>query len=138
MTHRYDDIIALPRHRSARRQPMPRMGRAAQFAPFAALSGYDAVVEETSRLTEREPGTDEERLALMDERLRALLTVICDRPEVTLTVFEPDSQKAGGAYLRVTGCIRRIDEVNRRIILTDRTSIDMDSVCEISRASDEP
>ena len=114
------------------------MGRAAQFAPFAALSGYDAVVEETARLTEREPGTDEERLALMDEKLRALLTVICDRPEVTLIVFEPDSQKAGGAYLRVTGCIRRIDEVNRRIILTDRKSIDMDSVCEISRASDEP
>ena len=117
---------------------MPRMGRAAQFAPFAALSGYDAVVEETARLTEREPGTDEERLALMDEKLRALLTVIGDRPKVTFTVFEPDSQKAGGAYFRVTGRIRRIDEVNRRIILTDRASSDMDSVGEISRVSEDP
>ena len=131
MTHRYDDIIALPRHRSQRRKPMPRIGRAAQFAPFAALSGYDAAVQETARLTDREREPDEEQLALMDEKLHALQEIIRDQPEITITFFEPDHSKAGGSYLRITGRIRRVDEINRQIILTDRTVIAMDSICEI-------
>lgn len=131
MTHRYDDIIGLPRHQSSNRQHMPRSGRAAQFAPFAALSGYDAAVQETARLTERQMELDEEGLALMNEKLHALLEVIRDQPEITITFFEPDARKAGGAYVSVTGRIRRIDEVRRLIILTDRTKIAMDRICEI-------
>lgn len=131
MTHLYDDIITLPRYRSTRRKPMPRIGRAAQFAPFAALSGYDAAVQETARLTQPQLEADDEQLALMDEKLHALLEIIRDQPEITITFFEPDSQKAGGAYVSITGCIRRVDEINRRIILTDRTEIAMDSIREI-------
>lgn len=131
MNHRYDDIIGLPRHQSSKHQPMPRSGRAAQFAPFAALSGYDAAVQETARLTERQLEVDEEGLALMNEKLHALLEVIHDQPEITITFFEPDTRKAGGAYISVTGRIRRIDEVRRLIILTDRTEITMDSICQI-------
>jgi len=127
----YDDIIHLPRHRSRRRAPMPRENRAAQFAPFAALSGYENAVQETARLTDQPPETDEEALFLMDEKLRALLDVIRDQPRIAITFFEPDPRKEGGAYIRVTGRIRRVDEVNRQIILTDRTVIAMDSVCEI-------
>jgi len=131
MTQCYDDIIALPHPRSLRRKPMPRIGRAAQFAPFAALTGYDDAVQETARLTEREKITDEDQLTLMDERLHALLEVIRDQPEITITYFEPDGKKSGGAYLSVTGRIRRVDEITRQIILTDRTVIAMDRICEI-------
>ena len=131
MSQRYEDIITLPRHRSQRHAPMPRIGRAAQFAPFAALTGYDAEVQETARLTQRQLEVDEEGLMLMDEKLHALLEIIRDQPQVTITFFEPDAKKAGGAYLSVTGRIRRVDEINRQFILTDRTVIDMDSVCEI-------
>ena len=131
MNHHYDDILSLPRYRSSRHPPMPRIGRAAQFAPFAALIGYDDAVHETARLTDREWELDEEQLSLMDEKLHALLDILRDQPQVTVTFFEPDKQKAGGAYLSVTGRIRRVDEINRQIIFTDRTSIAMDRICEI-------
>ncbi len=133
----YDDIIHLPHHISRRRPSMPRIGRAAQFAPFAALSGYDDAVEETARLTDRLIEQDEESLALMNEKLHALLDAVKDQPEITITCFEPDEKKAGGSYQRITGRIRRIDEINRQIILTDRTTIPMDSIFEIDCAPDE-
>ena len=134
MTRRYDDIITLPHPCSAKHRPMERIGRAAQFAPFAALSGYDDAVRETARLTDRQLEMDEEGLSLMDEKLHALLEIIRDQPQITITFFEPDRQKAGGAYLSVTGRIRRVDEINRQLILTDRTVIAMDAICEIDCA----
>lgn len=137
MTHRYDDILSLPRHRSLRHAPMPRIGRAAQFAPFAALTGYDDAVHETARLTDREQELDEEQLALMDEKLHALLSTIRDQPQMTITFFEPDEKKSGGAYVSISGRIRRVDEINRQIILTDRTVIDMDSICQIDFSAGE-
>lgn len=127
----YRDIMILSRPFSRRHSPMPRQNRAAQFAPFAALSGYDSAIAETARLTDREIAADDERLALMDEKIHALLDLIREQPEITITYFEPDSRKSGGAYLSVTGRIRRIDDVNRLIIFADRTTITMDSVCEI-------
>ncbi len=127
----YDDILFLPHPRSLNRRPMPRIGRAAQFAPFAALSGYDDAVHETARLTDRQAELDTEQLSLMDEKLHALLDIIRDQPEVTITYFEPDEKKSGGVYLSMTGRIRRVDEVNRQIIFADRTVIAMDSICEI-------
>jgi len=128
---RYDDIIKLPHHVSTNHPRMSMHDRAAQFAPFAALVGYDDAVAETARLTEREIELDEESLALLDEKLHAVLEVVKDLPEVTITYFEPDSKKAGGAYQSVTGRIRRIDEISREIILTDRTVIAMDAICAI-------
>lgn len=127
----YEDMIHLPHHASRRHAAMPRLSRAAQFAPFAALSGYDSAVEETARLTDRRTDPDEEQLALMDETLRALLDVIRDQPEISITYFEPDARKAGGAYRCVSGRIRRIDEAQRQIILADRTVIAMDAVTRI-------
>ena len=110
---------------------MAQLGRAAQFAPFAALTGYDDAVHETARLTEQQSELDAEQLALLDEKLHALLDIIRDQPEITITYFEPDSRKSGGIYLSITGRIRRVDEVNRQIILADRTTIAMDAICEI-------
>lgn len=127
----YDDLLFLPHPRSMNRRPMPRIGRAAQFAPFAALSGYDDAVQETARLTDCRTEPDTEQLALMNEKIHALLEIIRDQPQITITYFEPDSRKSGGAYLNVTGRIRRVDDINRQIILTDRTVIAMDSICEI-------
>lgn len=127
----YDDIIDRQHPAPFRHKRMPSGIRAAQFAPFAALTGYDDAVAETARLTEREIELDEESLALLDEKLHAVLEVVKDLPEVTITYFEPDSKKAGGAYQSVTGRIRRIDEISREIILTDRTVIAMDAICAI-------
>lgn len=131
MTRCYDDIIFRSRPRSLRHSPMSRAGRAAQFAPFAALSGYDGAIAETARLTDPQSAMAEDQLCLMDEKLHALLDIIRDQPEITITFFEPDAKKVGGAYLRATGRIRRIDETNRQIIFADRTVIAMDSICEI-------
>ena len=130
----YEDIIRLARPLSSRHKPMARIGRAAQFAPFAALSGYDDAGHETARLTQRQLEPDEDSLILMDEKLHALLEIIRDQPQATITYFEPDSRKTGGAYLSVTGRIRRVDEVNRQLILCDRTVIAMDAICEIDCA----
>lgn len=131
MNPRYSDMLFLPHPHSFSRRPMPRISRAAQFAPFAALTGYDDAVHETARLTDRQTELDTEQLALMDEKLHALLELIVTQPEITITYFEPDARKSGGAYCCVTGRIRRVDEINRQIIFADRTVIAMDSVCEI-------
>lgn len=128
---RYDDILSLPHHVSPTRTPMARENRAAQFAPFAALEGYEACVTEAARLTDRYAEPDEDALALLSDQLHALLAMGREQPEITLTVFEPDAKKTGGAYLSVTGRIRRIDEVSREVILADRTVLSMDLICGI-------
>lgn len=131
MNPRYNDMLFMPHPLSLTHRPMTQLGRAAQFAPFAALTGYDDAVHETARLTENQSELDTEQLALMDEKLHALLDIIRDQPEITITYFEPDSQKSGGIHLSITGRIRRVDEVNRQIIFADRTTIAMDSICKI-------
>ena len=128
---RYDDIIDRQHPAPFRHKRMPSGIRAAQFAPFAALAGYDDAVTETARLTEPQLELDEERLALLNEKLHAVLDIVRELPEVTITFFEPDSKKAGGAYQSVTGRIRRIDEVSREVIFADRTVIAMDAICAI-------
>lgn len=130
----YDDIITLPRHESPRRAKMSLLGRAAQFAPFAALSGYEGEVQETARLTDRCVELDEESLAILNQQLTLLMSAITEQPEVTLTYFEPDEKKSGGAYHSVTGRVRRIDEVEREILFTDGRRISMARVCQIERA----
>lgn len=133
-TRHYDDIIDLPRPVSPRRAQMPLSGRAAQFAPFAALSGYDGAVQETARLTDRCIELDEESLTALNHQLTLLMSAITEQPEVTLTVFEPDEKKTGGAYRSVTGKVRRIDETGREVILTDGRRIPLDRVYEMERA----
>ena len=130
MTHRYDDIIHLPHPTSGKHPRMPRPNRAAQFAPFAALSGYEDAVSETARLTNRMIEPDEDSLSLLNDRLHALMADD-SKPEVVLTVFEPDEQKEGGCYLPIQGRIRRVDEAARTLILTDRTVIEMERILRI-------
>ena len=128
---RYDAILHLPHHVSPRRTPMARENRAAQFAPFAALDGYEACVTEAARLTDPYAEPDEEALALLNCQLHALLAMGREQPEITLTLFEPDLKKAGGAYLSVTGRIRRVDEVAREVILANGSTLPMNRICRI-------
>ena len=125
--HRYDDILGLPHHVSEVHPRMTRHDRAAQFAPFAALTGLDAAMGETARRTEQRIVLDENALEELDLRLRELER----RPEetgVSVTYFRPDEKKAGGAYLTAEGTIRRIDGVRRLLILSEGTKIPLEDV----------
>lgn len=115
----YDDIIGLPRPVSPRRTRMSPLGRAAQFAPFAALTGFEACIDETARLTDRCPELTEEDFLRLNGQLCELMGCLHEQPEVALTLFEPDEKKPGGAYRSVTGVVRRIDETGQTIILMD-------------------
>ena len=102
MTGKYDDIIHLPHHVSATRPRMPMLDRAAQFSPFVALTGYEAAVRETARLTDQRVELDESAKAELDRKLRLLLS-LPGQPEASITYFRPDERKEGGAYETVTG-----------------------------------
>lgn len=115
ITDRYDDIISLPHHQSKTRPQMPLIDRAAQFSPFAALTGYDDAVKETARQTERRADLSEEMKAGLQEKLQILQIQI--GPEAVLTYFEADEKKEGGAYRTIRGRVRRIDEYRRVIVL---------------------
>ncbi len=127
----YDDIINLPHHVSKTRPQMSMLDRAAQFSPFAALTGYDAAIKETGRLTDDKIDMDEEALNILDLKFHILIESLEDKPEVTFTYFKPDLQKAGGAYLSVTGVVKKIDDFERLIIMLDGLKIPMDDVVDI-------
>ncbi|KAF5065296.1 hypothetical protein DSECCO2_275570 [anaerobic digester metagenome] len=131
MTNKYDDIIHLPHHVSETHPRMPVSDRAAQFAPFAALIGYDAAVKETARLTNQRIELSEEEKAALDAQLRFAAERIGDGSEVTITYFQPDGKKSGGAYVDVTGRIKKIDDVNRQIIMRDDTNISIDEIIQL-------
>lgn len=99
------------------------MNRAAQFAPFAALTGYEESIEETARLTDRRIELSEYEIEELNAKLNFIQEHIKERPEVTITYFQPDERKEGGTYVTVTGKVRRIDEVNRVIIFENGTEI---------------
>ena len=127
----YDDIIHLPHHTSRRRQAMPRIGRAAQFAPFAALSGYDDAVQETARLTDSMLEMTEDRREQLDRRYQILLVSAERHPQVEVTYFLPDTRKDGGAYRTVRGRLLRIDEVERIMHLENGQRIPLDAICNL-------
>lgn len=126
--HRYDDIIDLPRHRSLKHPHMPLADRAAQFSPFAALTGHGDAVKETARLTETRMELDEEAKAHLNTRFSLLAEKIEERPEVTITVFVPDELKEGGAYVTRTGVVKRIDEYEQTIVMMDDGVIPIDGI----------
>lgn len=132
MTGPYDDIIDLPRPVSRKHPPMPMMKRAAQFLPFAALTGFEGEIAEAARLTETAPELSEDALAALDERMALLRQCLPDQPEVTLTRFVHDEKKAGGHFETLTGHVRRLDEAVRALRLTDGTTIDLDTVVELT------
>ena len=128
MSGPYDDIINLP-HPTSRRHPrMPIRDRAAIFSPFAALSGHGAAIAETARLTEQRIELDEDTRAEVDRRQAVLLEHMDERPEITITWFQPDKRKDGGAYLTATGRLKKLRELERILVLTDGTEIPLEDV----------
>ena len=133
MTH-YDGIIKLPHHVSSKRRGMNMHDRAAQFSAFAALTGYDDAVRETARLTDRRPELDRDALELLDLRLNMLEQKLSERPTVSVTCFRADSRKSGGAFITVTGEVRRIDEAARRLVFITGESIPIGDIVELDGA----
>ena len=131
MGGQYDDIINLSHHVSATRPQMSMIDRAAQFSPFAALTGYDAAIKETGRLTDEKIELDEDTKAALDMKQAYLLEIIDDQPEITVTYFLPDTKKSGGEYVTVTGNLKRFDEYERLLILTNGKKIPMDDIADI-------
>lgn len=131
MSGKYDDIINLPHHVSTKRPQMTRSARAAQFAPFAALVGLDDEMEETARLTDTKPELEEAE----KEKINRILLEIRDNPQketaVELTFFRPDGRKDGGAIITVPCMVRRIDEIGRSLILSDRSKIEFENILSI-------
>ena len=131
MADNYNDIINNPHHTSKTRKRMSQTNRAAQFAPFAALTGYDAAIGEAARLTETKIELDDKTKEILNMKLNFLKDHIKDRPYVTITYFVPDTKKDGGAYVDYSGKIRVIDETQQTIIFTDRTTINIEMILDI-------
>lgn len=127
----YEDILNLPHHVSKTRPQMSMLDRAAQFSPFAALTGYDDAIKETGRLTDEKIEMDEDRKAALDMKQAYLIEMIDEQPEISITYFLPDAKKSGGAYVTVTGNLKRFDEYERLLILTDGKKIPMDDIADI-------
>ena len=131
MNGKYDEIMGLPHHVSKTRPQMPMSDRAAQFAPFAALTGYDAAIKETGRLTDERIELDVEALSALDMKYQLLMKAHDEAPEVTITYFRPDERKAGGKYVSAVGAVKKIDDFERRITMRDGTRIPTDDVLSI-------
>lgn len=127
----YDDIINLPHHQSDRRPRMSLYDRAAQFAPFSALTGHDDAIKETARLTDRKIELDDYDQMLLNNKMNFILKHVGDQPEMTVTYFIPDNNKEGGMYLDFTGNLKRYDTVERKICFTDKTELFIDDIIEI-------
>lgn len=132
--HRYDDLLDLPHHQSSTRPHMSLYDRAAQFSPFAALTGYDDEVKETARLIDQKIELDENKKAILNEKLQFLeknLKDLADNPPVvSFTYFVPDILKDGGSYVTVSDVVKRIDHYERKIILQN-TIIPIEDIVDI-------
>ena len=127
----YDDIINLPHHVSAVHPRMSALDRAAQFSPFAALTGHEAAISETARLTDARPELDDAKKEELDGRLQIIREYLAMEPEITVTYFVPDARKEGGSYLRTTGTVKKLDDTGHMVIMADGTSIPMEDIYEI-------
>lgn len=128
---KYDDIISLPHPTSRKRPRMSVQDRAAQFSPFAALTGYDAAIRETARLTEERIELNEYEQAVLDQRITLLQEHLKDLPEVTITYFQPDERKEGGKYHSLTGVVKKIDSYERQLVLADKSKIPIESILNL-------
>jgi hypothetical protein len=127
----YQEIIDLPHHVSKTHPQMPMSDRAAQFSPFAALTGYNSAIRETGRLTEERIELDEEALMALNMRYQLLIDSLKECPEVRITYFKPDERKSGGAYLTITGVVKKVDDYKRLITMQDGMIIPLDDVLMI-------
>lgn len=131
MSGPYDDIINLPHPTSVKHTRMSIQNRAAIFSPFAALSGHAGAIAETARLTERRMELDEDTKAELDRRQAILLEHIREQPEITVTCFQPDELKEGGAYLTTTGRLKKIDPIERTLVLLGGIRIQLEDVINL-------
>ena len=115
---KYADIIDLPHHQSDTRPKMSNYDRAAQFSPFAALTGHADSIKETARLTDEYSEPSEEMKAIMNEKILFLMEQLENQPEITITFFKPDEKKQGGAYITITGVVKKIKTYERQIQMT--------------------
>lgn len=127
----YEDIINMPHHVSSRHPQMSPLARAAQFSPFAALTGHEDAIRETGRLTEDFRELDEDRRELLDNKIRFLQENLSGHPEVEVTYFQADTKKSGGAYVTVRGRLEKIDVYSCCMVFTDQTVLALDNIIAI-------
>lgn len=129
---KYDDIINLPHYISKKHPQMSLEARAAQFAPFAALTGYDDAVKETARLTNERIDLDEEAKMMLDAKLQVIREQLSEKPLVTITYFVPDAKKDGGKYITTNGNVKKIDDYKHLIILDNSLEIPINEIIDIA------
>ena len=127
----YDDIINLPHHVSKNHRQMPMEMRAAQFAPFAALTGYDAVINETARLTAQQVELEDYDNERLNRKYAELIENISEHPVITVSYFKPDKRKGGGAYVSKTGHIKKVDTYEQLMLMEYGTSIPLSAIVDI-------
>lgn len=128
---KYDDILNLPHHVSSTRPHMSMHDRAAQFSPFAALTGYDDTVRETARLTDEKLELTADRINELNQKIAFLNEHAEERPEITIEYFISDEKKSGGKYVTLSGKFRRIDEYNHNMVFTSGEEIPLNDIFEI-------
>ena len=129
---KYDDIIHLPHHVSKTRKPMPMINRAAQFAPFAALTGHDEAIAETARQTTPKEILSSDEQKKLSAHLACAMENLAEKNRLTIICFIPDDIKEGGRYVTITGVIKKYDEYERTITLEDGTALQIDNIISIS------
>lgn len=130
--HQYDDIINLQHHVSSNRVHMSILDRAAQFSPFAALTGFDGAIKETARLTDRRIELDEATKTILDEKLRIVQELLSRQQEIEIVFFRPDEMKAGGAYISIMGTVKKIEGYERAVVMQDGTRIPIEEIVDIT------
>ena len=129
--HRYDDMMELPYQKSTRHPQMTMLDRAAQFSPFAALTGLDATMDEAARRTEERIELDEEAKELLDEKWREIVAKSGAAPKVRIRYFQPDDRKLGGSYVTVEGTVHKVDEYGKELWLENGLIIAMEDILEL-------
>lgn len=128
----YEDILYLPHPKLKRHVPMPQAARAAQFGAFRALTGHEAAIEETARLTENVPYFSEQVIGLLNLKFSLLKEHLEEHPLVTVTYFRADEKKSGGAYITVSDRVKKLDDFEKKLVFYDKGEISIESVSELS------
>lgn len=136
--HKYDDMINMPHHVSKKHPQMALADRAAQFSPFAALTGYEAAIAETARVTDERVDLSDTSREALDMKLQLLRERLPEKPVVEITYFMPDERKAGGSYVTVTGVVKKIDEYEHRIVMENGASVEMGDLVMVEEGRQMP
>ena len=132
MKGKYDDIINLPHHVSTKRPQMSMQDRAAQFSPFAALTGYDAAVKEAARLTDSRTELSDDELSILNIKFQILLEHLREKPNVSFTYFKPDAKKSGGKYVTLRGIVKKADTFKRLVVMpVSYTHLTLPTICSV-------